>query len=136
MGDIEEWKEFAQQLLDVSLPALKDFSESNDLEVQERACSYLFLLNWVNEKLAEDIDNTLEIADACREVFEAGLIPVDPVAQKQVPLPKGIDLDDWIHEPPQEDDDDDDEVEDNYNFDDLGDVFGDLGDDDDDKDSD
>jgi len=125
---VDDWKNFAQQLLDVSLPALNDFSESNDLEVQERACSYLFLLNWVNEQLASDVDMTLEICEACQEVFDTPLIPVDPVAQKSVPLPKGIDLDDWIHEPPQEDDDDDEEEEEDDDYPDtvMNSIFDDL----------
>ena len=46
----------------------------------------------------------MEVVEACQEMFETQLIPVDPNAQKSVAIPKGIDLDEWISEPPQVED--------------------------------
>jgi len=115
---VEEWKEFAVELLETVIKPLEDFSESNDLEVQERACSYLFILNWVQGELENrDHDEFLEIVEGCQEMFETQLIPVDPNAQKSVPIPKGIDLDEWVYEPPEVEDSDSDEPDFDADFD-------------------
>jgi len=122
--EVSEWKEFAEELLDTVLEPLNDFSESNDLEVQERACSYLFLLDWCKSELASrDTDSYMEVVEACQEMFETQLIPVDPNAQKSVAIPKGIDLDEWIYEPPQVEDSsdsDNDDYDDNFDISTLG----------------
>ena len=37
-----------------------------------------------------------------RSLFEGELNPVAPKAQKKVPVPEGLDLDEWINEPPSD----------------------------------
>eukprot|EP00492_Amphilonche_elongata_P005134 TRINITY_DN632_c0_g1_i1.p1 TRINITY_DN632_c0_g1~~TRINITY_DN632_c0_g1_i1.p1 ORF type:complete len:192 (-),score=56.45 TRINITY_DN632_c0_g1_i1:271-846(-) len=63
----------------------------------------------------------LEVVEACQEIFETQLIPVDPNAQKSVAVPKGIDLDEWVYEPPEvEGSSDEEEPNDDFDISDLG----------------
>ncbi|KAG1673922.1 AP-3 complex subunit delta-1 [Nymphon striatum] len=70
------------------------FEQSSDLE----ACSILQLLKYImklqgkGEKVAADVN----------ALFNGELNPVAPKAQKKVPIPEGLDLDEWINDPPSE----------------------------------
>ncbi|KAJ3175822.1 hypothetical protein HK101_010571, partial [Irineochytrium annulatum] len=85
------------------LEGLKRFSESADIEVQERASMSIKLL----EPLATDVPSHNENgayalpAAALRltDLFAGELNPVAPKAQRKVPLPEGLDLSAWIIEP-------------------------------------
>jgi hypothetical protein len=57
------------------------------------------------------------VANDLHDIFFSNpLNPVAPKAQKRVPIPEGLDLDNWIHEPPPE-------VESDSNIDDLEETY-------------
>ena len=116
---------------------------SSDLEVQERASSALQVVKYVIWRLEKDEDGeqeamvTVEVEEAgggaeelekkgagavsqvgeeLSRFFAGELNPVGPKAQKKVPIPEGLDLDEWINEPPPEsEEEEEDEEEDDYN---------------------
>lgn len=45
----------------------------------------------------------IEIIQEMALLFDGELIPVAPKAQRKVPLPDGLDLDEWINPPPEDD---------------------------------
>uniref|UniRef100_A0A158Q7G9 Adaptin_N domain-containing protein n=1 Tax=Elaeophora elaphi TaxID=1147741 RepID=A0A158Q7G9_9BILA len=81
------------------LSKLPQFVLADHLEAQERACTFLAVLKIIerfhsnHEKIGEDF----------AKLFEGELNPVAAKAQKKVPVPEGLDLDAWIHEPDLED---------------------------------
>lgn len=83
------------QLLSERLPL---FVQSGDLEVQERACCALNLVKQVSKMHARGE----RVGDELQALFAGELNPVAPKAQKKVPLPEGLDLDQWINDPPSE----------------------------------
>lgn len=87
--------EACSQLLAERLPL---FVQSGDLEVQERACCALNLVKQVSKMLARGE----KVGEELRALFAGELNPVAPKAQKKVPLPEGLDLDQWINDPPSE----------------------------------
>uniref|UniRef100_A0A224YTA0 AP-3 complex subunit delta-1 n=1 Tax=Rhipicephalus zambeziensis TaxID=60191 RepID=A0A224YTA0_9ACAR len=87
--------DYCSQLLLERLPL---FVQSGDLEVQERACCALNLVKQVNKMHARGE----RVSDELLALFTGELNPVAPKAQKKVPLPEGLDLDQWINDPPSE----------------------------------
>ncbi|XP_075527426.1 adaptor-related protein complex 3, delta 1 subunit-like garnet isoform X2 [Dermacentor variabilis] len=83
------------QLLSERLPL---FVQSGHLEVQERACCALNLVKQVSKMHARGE----RVGDELQALFAGELNPVAPKAQKKVPLPEGLDLDQWINDPPSE----------------------------------
>lgn len=51
-------------------------------------------------------ESAIEIIQEIALLFEGELLPVAPKAQRKVPIPEGLDLDEWIN-PPEDNDDDD-----------------------------
>lgn len=71
------------------------YLQSQHLEVQERACFVQAALRiYKNEK-----KNGNDISSEFASLFEDPLKPVSPLAQSKVPIPEGLDLDEWINEP-------------------------------------
>lgn len=114
------------QMADHVLEKLQDFNSSIDIEVQERANSACILIemlraqfNDTNVSCNHDIDFigsesseisqhqasipplAIEIIQEMALLFSGELIPVAPKAQRKVPLPDGLDLDEWINPPPE-----------------------------------
>ncbi|ELT88988.1 hypothetical protein CAPTEDRAFT_18044 [Capitella teleta] len=78
------------------LEKLPMFVQSADLEVQERACCVLQLMKYI-QKLQDK--GGCSVAQEVASLFAGDLNPVAPKAQRKVPVPEGLDLDQWINEP-------------------------------------
>ena len=89
--------------VDIMKSRLPIFTKSGDLETQERACFALELVNLIDKLGGQTIGR--EIA----ELFVEPLNPVAEKAQRKVPLPPGLDLDEQIHTPPPSDSESEDE---------------------------
>ncbi|KAG0328121.1 AP-3 complex subunit delta [Dissophora globulifera] len=102
------------------------FSRSPDLEVQERSSNISVILGIISDHVPKTplkIENSISFAPTMPKppsilgslyplFFNQELNPVAPKAQKKVPVPEGLDLDAWIHEPipepePESSEDDD-----------------------------
>ncbi|ESN98976.1 hypothetical protein HELRODRAFT_107104 [Helobdella robusta] len=92
--DKDTMAEVTKALID----GLNLFVQSSELEVQERACSAQQLLKYVL-KIHE---KNGKAADELHDLFNGELNPVAPKAQRKVPIPAGLDLDNWINDPPSE----------------------------------
>lgn len=82
------------ELFDKKLP---QFTLSQHLEVQERACFLDALIKIYREVGAEQ---ALQLDAELFGLIEEPLNPVSATAQSRVPIPEGLDLDAWINEPP------------------------------------
>lgn len=101
----------ARQLMTKSVvDKLHTFEQSADIEVQERACSFLQLLKYVQKEINSE-ESEDGVVSELWVLFEGALNPVAPKAQKKVPIPDGLDLDAWINDPPSEDEQPPEEVE-------------------------
>uniref|UniRef100_A0A1I8NA53 AP-3 complex subunit delta n=1 Tax=Musca domestica TaxID=7370 RepID=A0A1I8NA53_MUSDO len=117
------------------LEKLQDFNSSDDIEVQERANSACILIEMLRAQFNDGDDGNMscnhqvdfigsddtateshrrisaiptlaiEIVQEMALLFAGDLIPVAPKAQRKVPLPDGLDLDEWINPPPEDDTD-------------------------------
>ncbi|KAG0334836.1 AP-3 complex subunit delta [Podila humilis] len=125
------WNEESRQslvaMVDILRNGVKDlFSRSPDLEVQERASNVTVILDIIAENAPRTpikIENSISFAPTMPKppallgslyplFFNLELNPVAPKAQRKVPVPEGLDLEAWIHEPvpepePESSDDDD-----------------------------
>ncbi len=86
------------EIVKVMQTRLPLFSQSQHLEVQERACFVQEILKLYNELKVTGVDLASEIAS----LFNEPLNPVAPKAQKKVPVPEELNLDEWINEPEPE----------------------------------
>jgi hypothetical protein len=85
--------------------SMSQFHESYDFEVQERAVAYSGLL----AEILKGLENATDLESYCSNLsnyfdvlFEGEFNPVNPKAQRKVPVPDGLDLDSWINEPWEE----------------------------------
>ena len=101
-NDIDAGKEITKELIE----KVQIFEQSSDLEVQERTCSMLQMLKYVLRMLEKD---DISINDEIQILFEGELNPIAAKAQKKVPIPEGLDLDEWINDPPSEPEEEKDE---------------------------
>merc|ERR1712228_654589 len=90
LRDVDE----ISQLIVEKLP---QFTLSSDLEVQERACSFLQLMTVMQKLRGKGVEG---VGEEMAQLFHGELKPVAPKAQKKVPIPDGLDLETWINEPP------------------------------------
>ncbi|ESP05472.1 hypothetical protein LOTGIDRAFT_177167 [Lottia gigantea] len=95
----EEMLKNVNELLSDKLPI---FIQSADLEVQERACCILQVAKYVG-KLHE---KGAKMGDELEQLYAGDLNPVAVKAQKKVPVPEGLDLDEWINAPPSDSEED------------------------------
>ena len=102
-SNLEAGKEATKDLIE----KIQIFEQSSDLEVQERACSMLQMLKYVQRLLEKD---DISINEEIQVLFEGELNPIAAKAQKKVPIPEGLDLDEWINDPPSESEEERDEV--------------------------
>ncbi|XP_065083862.1 AP-3 complex subunit delta-like [Ochlerotatus camptorhynchus] len=109
---------------DLLLEGLPVYQSSGDIEVQERASSAFMMVQMLKGRLGgistdilTDIGPTVDEAEVLgkpsipsevaeliqeiRELFVGDLNPVAPKAQRKVQLPEGLDLDEWINDPPE-----------------------------------
>ncbi|KAG0259626.1 AP-3 complex subunit delta [Mortierella polycephala] len=112
------WTEEARlslvEMVDVLRNDVKElFGRSPDLEVQERASNISVILDIIAEHVPRTplkITNSISFAPTMPKppsilsslyplFFNQELNPVAPKAQKKVPVPEGLDLESWIHEP-------------------------------------
>jgi AP-3 complex subunit delta len=102
IGQRESNAEF-RKALKITEEQLPVFTQSMHLEVQERACFSLEMVKLVSSLIDSQPDVVTELA----ALFADPLNPVAPRAQKKVPVPEGLDLDQQINvEPVIEDADD------------------------------
>ncbi|KAK9500755.1 hypothetical protein O3M35_001955 [Rhynocoris fuscipes] len=94
------------KICETVIERLPVFVSSGDLEVQERACSALELVKLVKQNLE---NGEVGIVSAVAALFAGEMNPVAPKAQKKVQVPPGLDLDEWINEPPSSSSSSDDE---------------------------
>lgn len=93
----DDW-DAIESLDNLMLSKLADFELAEHLEAQERACTLMGVLRVVEaahgrrEKIAGDV----------AKLYEGELNPVAAKAQRKVPVPEGLDLDEWIGEPWQD----------------------------------
>ncbi|XP_046843480.1 AP-3 complex subunit delta-1-like isoform X1 [Xenia sp. Carnegie-2017] len=107
-GDMDEAQDLGQLIVD-KLPM---FTQSSDLEVQERACVGLQLIKYVLKLQAKGFQCSAEVS----LLFTGELNPVATKAQKKVPIPEGLDLDKWINDPPESSDEEEDDEDINNMF--------------------
>ncbi|KAI5735013.1 hypothetical protein M8J77_013087 [Diaphorina citri] len=101
---------------DLLINKLPDLVSSSDLEVQERASSTLALVKIVQEDLAQNRASPADLARDIGALFCGELNPVAPKAQKKVPLPEGLNLDEWINDPPSSSSEEDNDNEDSQDI--------------------
>uniref|UniRef100_A0A915NHQ4 AP-3 complex subunit delta domain-containing protein n=1 Tax=Meloidogyne floridensis TaxID=298350 RepID=A0A915NHQ4_9BILA len=102
----EDW-DSVETLDNLFCSKLPEFQYMDHLEAQERSCNFLALLKYASTKHAERI----KIGASLARCFEDELNPVAPKAQRRVPLPEGLNLDEWINEPDTSDNNEDEEEE-------------------------
>jgi len=105
-GDEEEIVTMSEALI-TSLPI---FTQSSDLEVQDRSCCVLQLIKLVMKMKKEGVQCSADVS----ALFAEELLPVAPKAQKKVPIPEGLDLDKWINEPLSDEESEDEDFKNTY----------------------
>ncbi|KAF2077188.1 hypothetical protein CYY_001509 [Polysphondylium violaceum] len=111
--DTSDRGEITQETVDECLQVLTSrlviFTQSIYLDVQERACFVNEILKFYT--VTKDTQGN-SISRELISLFTEQLNPVGPKAQKKVPVPEGLDLDEWINDPklqdPVESEDEDD----------------------------
>jgi len=97
--DDDLYKSYTKELLQLTVVDMMAFKGSAELEVQERATTAVFVLEWLQEQARGSVETLRQLAKGLWQVFEQELIPVHRRAQRKVQLPKGLLLDKWINQP-------------------------------------
>jgi AP-3 complex subunit delta-1 len=107
--------DLVQTLTSSLLEKMTIYEQSGDLEVQERACTFIQMLKYIQRVLDKRNGDLIRVlSNEVKVLFEGDLNPVAPKAQRKVPIPDGLDLDEWINEPPSESEND--EINENQIF--------------------
>ncbi|KAI6224934.1 AP-3 complex subunit delta [Aphelenchoides besseyi] len=91
---VDDW-DGVESLDNLMLSKLPEFQYSSHLEAQERACNFVEILRILEQKHA----NRIKMGEQFAQLFDGELNPVASKAQKRVPIPEGLNLDEWIVEP-------------------------------------
>jgi AP-3 complex subunit delta len=86
-----------KEIIELFDKKLSQFTLSQHLEVQERACFLEALVKIYREVGPEQ---ALLLDGELLGLIDEPMNPVSATAQSRVPLPEGLDLDTWINEPP------------------------------------
>ncbi|KAK5582543.1 hypothetical protein RB653_004128 [Dictyostelium firmibasis] len=103
--------EIVQECLEIIKSRLTIFTHSIYLNVQERACLINELLSFYSVTQEQGNNISKELIS----LFTEQLNPVGPKAQKKVPVPEGLDLDEWINDPKHQEPIEEDEEDDIFN---------------------
>jgi len=107
--DVDAYRNYMTELLTLTIGDMQPFTESCELEVQERSTTSVFILSWFQEQAEKPLDFLQDLAGGLKALFTVELIPVHKKAQRKVAVPKGLNLQKWINKPlPEEDPEDDD----------------------------
>mmetsp|Transcript_29695 Transcript_29695/g.41030 ORF Transcript_29695/g.41030 Transcript_29695/m.41030 type:complete len:1213 (-) Transcript_29695:137-3775(-) len=101
--DAEFDPEYLNDMVDLMKENMVPFTTSTDIEVQERAC---FNLTFVNSLENFQLEGKSGLGLSISALFDSPLNPVAARAQKKVPLPAGLDLDQKINDVPEEKEED------------------------------
>jgi len=107
----DDW-DTVESLDNLVLSKLPEFQLTDHLEAQERSCNYVEILKFIEKQHAKRIKMGEDLAS----LFEGELNPVAAKAQKKVPIPEGLNLDEWINEPEPETESESSESEIESNF--------------------
>lgn len=89
-----DWEE-VESLDNLLSSKLPEFEYTDHLEAQERACNLMAFLKFAIEKHSE----RRKVGSSLIGCFKGDLNPVAEKAQKRVPIPDGLNLDECINEP-------------------------------------
>lgn len=84
-----------ESLNNLVLSKLPEFQISDHLEAQERACNLYEIVKFVEK----EHEKKEKMGESLLSLYEGDLNPVAPKAQRKVPVPQGLNLDEWIGEP-------------------------------------
>ncbi|KAG2392299.1 hypothetical protein C9374_012551 [Naegleria lovaniensis] len=84
--------ELLSQLRTIIRDGFNKYFTSPDVEIQERCSTCLALLD-IHEQLTKE---GTDVGPEIESIFEDPLNPVLPGSQEKVPIPEGLDLDNWI----------------------------------------
>ncbi|WKX93066.1 hypothetical protein Q1695_010808 [Nippostrongylus brasiliensis] len=93
----DDW-DAIESLDNLMLSKLADFELAEHLEAQERACTLMSVLRVIESAHARREKIGADVA----RLYEGELNPVAAKAQRKVPVPEGLNLDEWIGEPWQD----------------------------------
>ncbi|CEF69373.1 Garnet [Strongyloides ratti] len=96
-----------ETLNNLVLSKLPEFQISDHLEAQERACNLYEIVKFVEK----EHEKKEKMGESLLSLYEGDLNPVAPKAQRKVPIPQGLNLDEWIGEPFPETEDEKSETE-------------------------
>uniref|UniRef100_A0A914QJC6 AP-3 complex subunit delta domain-containing protein n=1 Tax=Panagrolaimus davidi TaxID=227884 RepID=A0A914QJC6_9BILA len=107
----DDW-DSVESLDNLMLSKLPEFQYTDHLEAQERACNLVEIIQFVDERHSE----REKMSESFASLFEGELNPVASKAQRRVPIPEGLNLDEWINEPEEDTADEESDFEPDVTF--------------------
>uniref|UniRef100_A0A914Z675 AP-3 complex subunit delta domain-containing protein n=1 Tax=Panagrolaimus superbus TaxID=310955 RepID=A0A914Z675_9BILA len=99
----EDW-DSVESLDNLMLSKLPEFQYTDHLEAQERACNLVEIIQFVDERHTD----REKMSESFGLLFDGELNPVASKAQRRVPIPDGLNLDEWINQPEEDSADEED----------------------------